>query len=105
MCRQLDSAKVVGDQPLRNKDIRLPEFAHQFHRGLLVSLGMDQHIEHLALSVDGQPKVDYSAIDFQIDLAEKLSRVRLQATLSWSAAIIDPTPNGLVGRSHSAPRQ
>src|SRR5271166_4295735 len=30
---------------------------------MLVSLGLDQHIEDLALSVDGPPKVDHSAVD------------------------------------------
>ena len=39
-------------------------------------------IEDLALSVDGPPKVDHSAVDFQIDLVEMPSRMRLQATLS-----------------------
>ncbi len=53
-------------------------FAHQFQRGMLVSLGLDQHIEDLALSVDGPPKVDHSAVDFQIDLVEMPSRMRLR---------------------------
>ena len=42
-------------------------------RALVVSLGLDQHIEDLALSVDGPPKIDHSAVDFQIDLVETLS--------------------------------
>jgi hypothetical protein len=49
---------------------------------VLVSLGLDQHIEDLAFGVDGSPKVDHSAVDFQIDLVEVPSRMRLQATLS-----------------------
>jgi hypothetical protein len=49
---------------------------------MLVSLGLDQHIEDLALSVDGPPKVNHAPIDFQIDLVEMPSRMRLQATLS-----------------------
>ena len=75
-------SQVVCDQPLRNKGILPQELAHQFQRGVLVSLGLDQHIEDLAFSVDGSPKVDHSAVDFQIDLVEMPSRVRLQATLS-----------------------
>src|SRR5271165_6591710 len=77
---------------------------------MLVSLGLDQHIEDLALSVDGPPKVDHSAVDFQIDLVEMPSRMRLQATLSqvgrdqWSE-MVHPTPNGLVRHRHSALRQ
>jgi hypothetical protein len=49
---------------------------------VLVSLGLDQHIEDLAFGVDGPPKVDHSAVDFQIDLVRMPSRMRPQATLS-----------------------
>ncbi len=75
-------SQVVGDQPLWNKGILLQELAHQFQRGMLVSLGLDQHIEDLAFGVDGSPKVDHTAVDFQIDLVDMPSRVRLEATLS-----------------------
>jgi hypothetical protein len=44
----------------------LQELVHQFQRGVIVSLGLDQHIENLALSIDGSPQVDHSAVDFQI---------------------------------------
>jgi hypothetical protein len=43
---------------------------------------VDQQAEDLALSVDGPPEADHSAVDFQIDLVEMPSRMRLQATLS-----------------------
>ena len=36
---QIIRDQSVGDEP------RLQEFAHQFQRGMLVSLGLDQHIE------------------------------------------------------------
>jgi hypothetical protein len=77
---------------------------------VLVPLGLDQHIEDLAFGVDGSPKVDHSAVDFQIDLVEVPSRMRLQATLSQvgrdhRSEMIDPTPNGLVGHGHTAFRQ
>jgi hypothetical protein len=49
---------------------------------VLVSLGLDQHIKNLALSIDGPPQVDHLAVDFQIDLVEMPRRVRLLATLS-----------------------
>ena len=54
----------------------------QLQRGVLVSLGLDQHIEDLALGVDGPPEVDHSAGDFQIDLVQMPRRMRLRATLS-----------------------
>src|SRR5271166_4469087 len=103
-------SQVVGDQPLRNEGILLQELAHQFHRGVLVSLGLDQHIEDLAFSVDGPPKVDHSAVDFQIDLVEMPSRMRLQTTLSQvgrdqRSEMVHPTPNGPVRHRHSAFRQ
>src|SRR5208337_489058 len=103
-------SQVVGDHPLRNKGILLQELAHQFQRGVLVSLGLDQHIEDLALSVDGPPKVDYSTVDFQIVLVQLPSCMRLQATLSQlsrdhRSEMVDPTPNGLVRHRHSAFRQ
>jgi hypothetical protein len=58
---------VVGDHPVRSKGIFLQELAHQFQRGALVALRLNQHIENLAFSVDSPPKVDHSAVDFQID--------------------------------------
>src|SRR5208283_2323869 len=49
-------SQVVSDQLLRNKGILLQELAHQLQRGMLVSLGLDQHVEDLALSVDSPPE-------------------------------------------------
>ena len=74
---------------------------------MLVSLGLDQHIENLALSVDGPPQVDHSAVDFQIDLVEMPRRVRLLATLSQvgrdhGSEMVHPTPNPHVGHRQSA---
>ena len=46
------------------------KLAHQFQSGVLVALGLDQHIEDLALGVDGAPKINHSPIDFQIDFVE-----------------------------------
>ena len=60
----------------------LQQLAHQFQGGVLVSRGLYRHIEHPAFGVDGPPKLDHSAVDFQIDFVETPSRVRLQATLS-----------------------
>jgi len=74
---------------------------------MLVSLGLDQHIEDLAFRVDGAPKIEHSAIDFQIDLVEAPSRVRLPAALSQVSGdhrseMIHPTSDCLVGHRHSA---
>ena len=40
---------------LRGDGIFLQKLAHQFQRGVLVALGLDQHVENLALGVDGAP--------------------------------------------------
>ncbi len=77
---------------------------------MLVAFGLNQHVEDLALSVDGPPKVDHAAVDFQIDLVQMPSRVRLQATLSQvgrdrRAEIVQSTPNCLVGHRLSAFRR
>ena len=57
-------------------------FRISFTAACLFSLGLDQHIEDLTFGIDGPPKVDHSAIDFQIDLVEMPSRVRSEAALS-----------------------
>src|SRR5271166_345748 len=100
-------SQVVGDQSLRNEGILLQELAHQLQRGVLVSLGLDQHIEDLAFRVDGSPKVDHPAVNFQIDLVQMPSRMRPQAALSQvgrnrRSEMVHPTPNGLVSHRHSA---
>jgi hypothetical protein len=38
--------------------------AHQFQSGMLVALGLDQHIKDLALGVDGAPQINHPPIDF-----------------------------------------
>src|SRR5271166_2681008 len=103
-------SQVVSDQSLWNEGILPQELAHQFQRSVLVSLRLDQHVEDLALGVDGPPEVDHSAVDFQIDLVEMPSRMRLQATLSQvgrdhRSEMVHPTPNRLVRHRHSALRQ
>jgi hypothetical protein len=37
---------------------------------MLVAFRLDQHIEDLALGVDGAPQVDHAAIDLEIDLIQ-----------------------------------
>jgi hypothetical protein len=49
---------------------------------MLVSLGLDQHVEDLAFGVDGAPEIEHSAVDFQIDLVKMPGRARLGPALS-----------------------
>ena len=57
---------------------------------MLVSLGLDQQVEDLALGVNGAPQIDRAAGDLEIDLVKMPSRVILGRRLRKSAAIIGP---------------
>jgi hypothetical protein len=48
-----------------------------FSAACVFRLGLDQHIEDLAFGVHSPPKVDHKDVDFQIDLVEMPSRMRL----------------------------
>ena len=58
--------------------------------GLERNCGLDQHIEHFAFDIDGAPKIDDAAGDFQIDLNQMPDRVGLGLRLRRSAAIMGP---------------
>jgi hypothetical protein len=73
-----------------DKAIFLQQLAHEFQRGTLVPLRLDQHIEDLALGADGAPKIDHAAIDFQINLVQMPSRMGLGRRLRRSAACRNP---------------
>ena len=69
---------------------------------MLVSLGLDQHIEDLAFGIDGTPEIHHPAFNFQINLVKMPLGVRLRAALSQAGGdlrseVIDPAPNGLIG--------
>ena len=50
--------QIIRDQSLRNDRVFPQKLAHQFQRGVLAALGLDQHIQNLALGVDGAPEVN-----------------------------------------------
>src|ERR1700691_1456378 len=70
----------VGRHSFRDEAILLQKLAHEFQRSRLVSLGLNQDVQDLALGVDGAPEVDHAASDLQIHLIEMPRRMR-----SWSA--------------------
>ena len=87
--------QVVSDQSIGNETVFLQQLAHELHRGMLVPLRLDQHIEDLALRVDGAPQVDHAAIDLEIDLIQMPARVGVPAQKSKSTeqvAFIVPPP-------------
>jgi hypothetical protein len=55
-------AQIARDQSIGDEPAFLEEFAHQFERDTLVSLGLDQHVEDLALGVDSAPQIDRAEI-------------------------------------------
>ena len=63
-------SEVICDQLVGDKAIFLQQLAHQFKRRPLVPPSLDQHVEDLALGVDGAPQIDHPAIDFQIDFIQ-----------------------------------
>ena len=73
--------QIIRDQSLRNDGVFPERLAHQLQRGALVALGLDRHIQNLALGVDGAPQIDHAPIDFQIDLVKMPDRMRLGTAL------------------------
>ena len=77
---------------------------------MLVSFRLDQHVEDLALGVDGAPKIDHPAIDFQIDFVEMPGRVGFgsafaQVRRDHRPEMIHPAANGFIGDHDPAFRQ
>src|SRR5229473_138353 len=99
--------QVVGDQSIGHETVFLQQLAHELQRSMLVPFRLDQHIEDLALGVDGAPQVDHSAIDLEIDLIQMPARVRFrsastQVRCDHRPEVVYPVPNGLVGHRNAA---
>src|SRR5580700_9200217 len=87
-----------------------------FFRSLRISfsaaclLGLDQHVDDLALGVDGAPQIDHAAGNLEINLVKMPSRVRLGATPTQICRdhrpeMVHPAPNRFVRDRDSALRQ
>ncbi len=74
--------QIIRDQSIGNYGVFPQKLAHQFQRGVLVALGLDQHIQNLAPGVDGAPQIDHAPIDFQIDLVKMPDRMRFGTALA-----------------------
>jgi hypothetical protein len=83
-------AQIVSDQSIWDEPAFLQEFTHQFQRGILVSLALDQHVKDLALGVDGAPQMDHAAGNLEINLVKMPGWKGLGRRLRKSAAIIGP---------------
>ena len=92
------------------KPVFREELAHQFQRGVLVPLGLDQHFEDFTLRIDSAPQIDHAASDSQIHFIQMPGAVWLGAAFAQIGCdhgpeMIDPAPNGLVRDQNPALRQ
>ena len=80
--------QLICDELVWDKAIFLQQLAHQFKRRPFVPPSLDQHVEDLALGVDGAPEVDQATIDLEIDYVEMVCGFGRR--LRRSAATIGP---------------
>src|ERR1700690_2794602 len=69
---------------------------------MLVSLGLDQHIEDLAFGVDGAPQIDHAASDLQINFIQMPRHVGpwapfAQVRCDHRTEMVYPPPDRFVG--------
>ena len=94
-------SKVVSDQSIGNETVFLQQLSHELQRGMLVAFRLDQHVEDLALGVDGTPQVDHAAIDLEIDLIQMPRRVGLGSAFTQVRCDHRPEVRGGSGNLHS----
>ena len=95
-------AQLVGDQQLRCEALFLEQLAHQPECRLCISPTLNEHVEDLALVVDGAPQVHPLAGDPNDHLVELPSRARAWAALpqlarDQRAEFQHPAPHRLIG--------
>ena len=100
--RRAVGPQIIRDQSLRNGGVFPRRLRISFKRGVLVAPRLDQHIQNLALSIDGPPQIDHPPIDFQIDFVEMSDRMRSRTALAQMRGdhrpkVVHPAAHGLVG--------
>jgi len=103
-------SQLICDELVWDKAIFLQQLAHQFKRRPFVPPSLDQHVEDLALGVDGAPQIDHPAIDFQIDFVQVPRRMGFgsafaQVRCDHRPEMVHPAPDGLIGDHDPAFRQ
>src|SRR5271170_2541619 len=63
---------------------------------MLVALGLDQHIENLALGVDGAPQINHPPIDFQMPSRMRFRTALAQMRGDHRTEVVHPAAHGLV---------
>jgi hypothetical protein len=66
-------AQLVGDQQFRHEALLLQQLAHQPQRRPTVASALDQHVEDLALVIDGAPEISPLAA-MRITMSSKCQR-------------------------------
>src|ERR1700720_5004208 len=90
-------SEIIRDELVWDKAVFLQKLAHEFQCRPFVPFRLDQHVEDLALGVDGAPQIDHAAVDFQIDLVQMPSRMGLRSAFAqvrcdhWSEMVY-PAP-------------
>src|ERR1700682_1178670 len=96
-------AKLVGRQQFRREALFPKELAHQSYCRPLVAPALDQHVENLALVVDGTPQVHPLARDANHHLVEVPSTARAwaappQLSCNPGPELQNPAPHRLIGK-------
>ncbi len=55
--------EFIGHKGVRSKALLLQQFAHQLERCFLVAPGLNNDVQHLALTVDGAPQIHPLPVD------------------------------------------
>src|SRR5205823_12527006 len=76
-------AQLVGDQQFRREALLLEQLAHQPQRRPAIAPALDQHLQHLALVIDGAPEVHPLAGDPHHPLVE-------MPEIAWPRALPAP---------------
>ena len=95
-------AQLVGDQQFRHEALLLEQLAHQPQRRPTVASALDQHVEDLALVIDGAPEIRPLAGDAHHHLVQMPAIARPRATLAQPSRdrgteLQHPSPHRFVG--------
>ena len=95
-------AQLVGDQQFRHEALLLEQLAHQPQRRPTVASALDQHVEDLALVIDGAPEIRPLAGDAHHHLVQMPAIARPRATLAQPSRdrgteLQHPAPHRFVG--------
>src|SRR5215470_5454385 len=95
-------AQLVGDENFRHEALLLEQLAHQPQRRPRVASTLDQHVENLALVIDGTPQIHPLAGDEYHHLVQMPAIARPRATLAQPSGdrrteLQRPAPDRFVG--------